>query len=181
MNLNGHRTFALRKTIKTLKTESNDNRVFKDGLAQFVAARQKTKNKWHLRLQRYEETRIRKHGNLLLRQPLRYHPKNAFLYRNEFWWTKWPSCKIWILNQNVSRIVTESKTIFFKWFAYSGMFFQVSFSICRAADILENVENFRNFQISTSSENSRILKEFWPNFDVKSSNGSIPRRSKLSL
>ena len=31
-----------------------------------------------------------------------------------------------------------------------------------------------------SSENPWILKEFWPNSDVKSSNGSIPRRSNLS-
>ena len=28
-----------------------------------------------------------------------------------------------------------------------------------------------------SSETSWILKEYWPNADVKSSNGSIPRRS----
>ena len=35
-----------------------------------------------------------------------------------------------------------------------------------------------NFEFS--SENSWILKEFWPNSDVKSSNGSIPRRSNLS-
>ena len=38
--------------------------------------------------------------------------RNAFLYRNEFWWTKWPSCKIWILNHIMSRIVTESETTF---------------------------------------------------------------------
>ena len=31
-----------------------------------------------------------------------------------------------------------------------------------------------------SSENSWILKEFWPNSDRKSSNGSVPRRSNLS-
>ena len=47
------------------------------------------------------------------------------------------------------------------------------------ADILENVENFSEI-FEFSSENSWILKEFWPNSDVKSSNGSIPRRSNLS-
>ena len=31
-----------------------------------------------------------------------------------------------------------------------------------------------------SSEHSWILKEFWPYTDLKSSNGSVPRRSNLS-
>ena len=31
-----------------------------------------------------------------------------------------------------------------------------------------------------SRENSWILKEIWPNSDLKSSNGSFPRRSNLS-
>ena len=40
----------------------------------------------------------------------------------------------------------------------------------------------RNFPkiLKNSSENSWILTEFWPNSDVKGSNGSIPRWSNLS-
>ena len=52
------------------------------------------------------------------------------------------------------------------------------------ADILEkcwNLKIFRNFRnLKNSSENSWILKEFWLNSDLKSSNGSVPRRSNLS-
>ena len=50
--------------------------------------------------------------------------------------------------------------------------------------MLKNPDFLKMLQFSEifefSSENSWILKEFWPNSDVKSSNGSIPRLSNLS-
>ena len=52
--------------------------------------------------------------------------------------------------------------------------------------LMKLCRNFENVEINFSEifefsgENSWILQEFWPNSDLKSSNGSVPRRSNLS-
>ena len=65
------------------------------------------------------------------------------------------------------------------------IFAQILMKICRNfADLLENVDIFINFLTSLNFlakiQNYLILNEFWPNSDVNSSFGSVPRRSNLS-